>query len=411
MTTTKPGTAAAQLSELRRIRAEMREMAQEVADRNAPVPRRLVPVTGTTPAVDLSVGDLAVLDRKALGRRSLLRLADELALRGAAGLIVSRETIAPLPTELRGAIEERIPLLVVDSDWGRARSWLLETEPAASNMQPDAVLRAVLRGFGRSGPLPGRLDPSRPLRATVVVAQSDGPSRLTLPEVEEIAANEAHLADPRSYVIGVEGVVAILSNSYDKLSSDAESIGRAVLDRTTVTPSTTRMMIGVGRAYPGIDGIRRTYREAKWAATVGEMLWGANRVVSFRDLGIYGLLEPFVADPSTSDTQDVEKLLEYDARNQTALLPTVETYFDAGRSGEAAASLFVHRNTISYRLRVVRRVTGLDVVRDPEARLLLEVQIRLARLWGILPAAPAHRVTSRTRRTPPMAGAVETPQI
>src|SRR5204863_10043326 len=91
MTTTKPGTAAAQLSELRRIRAEMREMAQEVADRNAPVPRRLVPVTGTTPAVDLSVGGLAVLDRKALGRRSLLRLADELALRGAAGLIVSRE--------------------------------------------------------------------------------------------------------------------------------------------------------------------------------------------------------------------------------------------------------------------------------------------------------------------------------
>ncbi|HKN52070.1 MAG TPA: helix-turn-helix domain-containing protein, partial [Amycolatopsis sp.] len=87
-----------------------------------------------------------------------------------------------------------------------------------------------------------------------------------------------------------------------------------------------------------------------------------------------------------------------------------ETYFDAGRSGEAAASLFVHRNTIAYRLRVVRRVTGLDVVRDPEARLLLEVQIRLARLWGILPAAPAHRVTSRARRTPPMAGAVETPQ-
>jgi DNA-binding PucR family transcriptional regulator len=216
-------------------------------------------------------------------------------------------------------------------------------------------------------------------------------------KIEEIAAAEAQLADPRSYTLGVEGTVAVLQAQYGK-STDGDALGRAILHRSTSSMLASGVTIGIGRAYTGIPGMRRTYREAKWAATVGEMLWGGNRVVSFRDLGIYGLLEPFVTDPTSTDTQDVQKLIDYDRQNQTALLPTVEAYFDAGRSGDAAASLFVHRNTIAYRLRAVRRVTGLDIVNDPDARLLLEVQIRLARLWGILPAAPAHTAVQRSRR-------------
>jgi DNA-binding PucR family transcriptional regulator len=91
-----------------------------------------------------------------------------------------------------------------------------------------------------------------------------------------------------------------------------------------------------------------------------------------------------VGDPSTADTEDVEKLIDYDKQNQTALLPTLEAFFEAGASGDAAAMLFVHRNTVAYRLRAVKRITGLDV-READARLLLEIQLRLARIRGLLP--------------------------
>jgi len=360
--------------------------------------RRFVPVTGAGPTKDVGVGDIAVLDRNVVGRRSLVRLADELALRGAAGLVVSEETIAPLPADLRSAIRERIPLLVVGSEWDRAKSWLLDVEPAASRVDPEAVLRAILRGSAHGGPLPGDLDLTRPIHALVIVASPGGPTQqASLDKLEEISAAEAELADPRSFVLTLEGMVAVLSNPYGR-GQDGESIGRAILHRATSSLLAPGLTVGLGRPYTGTTGMRRTYREARWAASVGEMLWGGNRVVPFRDLGIYGLLEPFVTDPGSSDTQDVQKLIEYDRQNQTALLATVEAYFDAGRSGDAAASLFVHRNTIAYRLRAVRRVTGLDIVRDPDARLLLEVEIRLARLWGILPAAPAHMAVRRVRR-------------
>jgi hypothetical protein len=363
-----------------------------------PMARRVVPVTGRGPAREVSVGDLCVLDRPSLGRRRLLRLVSELALRGAAGLIISEEAVAPLPATLRSSIEERIPLLVVSSDWERARSWLLDSDPSAARMDADSVLRAVLRGASRGGPLPGQLDPSRPTQAVAIVAHPDGPASLSLGRIEEIAVEEAQFADPRAHVLCVEDLVTVLSAHYGR-GHDPKGIGRALHCRLTRALPGAHVTIGEGRPYPGIPGLRRTYREAKWAATAGEMLWGGGRVVSFRELGIYGLLEPFVSDPATTDTQDVEKLLDYDRRNQTALVPTIEAYFDGGRSGDVAASLFVHRNTIAYRLRAVRRVTGLDIVQDADARLLLEVQIRLARLWGILPAGSARRTGNGRRQS------------
>ena len=72
--------AAVKVGELRRIHQKVR--ADGGASGPGHMSRRLVPVTGTSPSSDVAVGDIAVLDRRVLGRRSLLRLADELALRG-----------------------------------------------------------------------------------------------------------------------------------------------------------------------------------------------------------------------------------------------------------------------------------------------------------------------------------------
>jgi len=63
-----------------------------------------------------------------------------------------------------------------------------------------------------------------------------------------------------------------------------------------------------------------------------------------------------------------------------ALLATVAAYLDHGRSVEAAARhLFVHHNTVRYRLRGAARLTGWDPS-DPREGFVLQVGILAGRL-------------------------------
>jgi DNA-binding PucR family transcriptional regulator len=61
-------------------------------------------------------------------------------------------------------------------------------------------------------------------------------------------------------------------------------------------------------------------------------------------------------------------------------LQTTSSYLGQGRSIEAAArALFVHPNTVRYRLRRVADVTGWDPV-DPREGFVLQVAIAAGRL-------------------------------
>jgi len=62
------------------------------------------------------------------------------------------------------------------------------------------------------------------------------------------------------------------------------------------------------------------------------------------------------------------------------LLTTVAAFLEHGRSIEAAARLlFVHPNTVRYRLRGVAKVTGWDPA-DPREGFVLQVAIAAGRL-------------------------------
>lgn len=350
----------------------------------------MIPLRGTTAPEDIAAGDLVVLERRTIGKKTLARLADDLASRGAAGLIIPEEVLEELPMEERQAIEDMIPLLSAESAESSGRLLDKTARPA----RPETIIRAALRGRPIGDTLP--LDTEAPIRALAILARADRRGHLSLAKLEEIISAEALLRDPRSQALTMDGMVVALTGEYE-YGDQPDGLAEALLHRARAGLLLGNVTVGVGRAYTGVEGLRRTFRESAWAARAAELLRMGTGVVSFRQLGIYGMLEPFVSDPSTADTEDVERLIEYDKQNHTALLPTLEAYFEAGASGDAAASLFVHRNTVSYRLRAVKRVTGLDV-RDPDARLLLEVQIRLARLRGLLPATSGRTGPRRSRR-------------
>lgn len=69
----------------------------------------------------------------------------------------------------------------------------------------------------------------------------------------------------------------------------------------------------------------------------------------------------------------------HDRERRGDLVRTLAAYLDSGGNvTEAADRLFLHRNSVPYRLGRVRALTGLDL-RDPRARLALQLGLLAAR--------------------------------
>ena len=69
----------------------------------------------------------------------------------------------------------------------------------------------------------------------------------------------------------------------------------------------------------------------------------------------------------------VRPLVEHDRARGSDLVKTLRTYFAAGANAtEAADRLYLHRNSMAYRLERIGRLTGLDL-RDHNVALALQL--------------------------------------
>ena len=86
------------------------------------------------------------------------------------------------------------------------------------------------------------------------------------------------------------------------------------------------------------------------------------------------LLEELAASPDLAPFGElVRPLVEHDRQRRSDLVRTLRVYFATGaNASEAADRLFLHRNSLLYRLERIQRLTGLDL-KDPGAGLALQL--------------------------------------
>lgn len=140
--------------------------------------------------------------------------------------------------------------------------------------------------------------------------------------------------------------------------------------------------IGLGSHHPGVLGLRTAYHEAVQAARIGREIFGPGQVTAFADLGVYRLLYAFRESTELSEfcRETLAPLTEYDAKNGTSLVETLETYFRCDASlGGAAEALYLHRNSLAYRLRRIAELTGLNLD-NLEDRFRLQLALKARRL-------------------------------
>jgi purine catabolism regulator len=116
--------------------------------------------------------------------------------------------------------------------------------------------------------------------------------------------------------------------------------------------------VGVSSGHVGADGIRIGYFEALDAVSAGPGIQRSAVV----DLGRLLTLTSTQVPVREIAQAMLEPLLSYDARHGSELVQTLRVYLASDRNvGSSAEQLFVHRNTLRYRLRQVEELLGPDI--------------------------------------------------
>ena len=190
----------------------------------------------------------------------------------------------------------------------------------------------------------------------------------------EVAVLKA--SDTKSLVLWADRTPAtdMPSPSWTNLNA-LKRAGAALLAHLQTDTSAT-LSIGIGRYHPGLQGLARSYQDARAALRLGRRFRGQNQVYCVDSLGVAA----FVGVPDERTKIELSTYLLSPLNNNPELLQTLSTFFDQNCCPSATASrLSVHRNTLSHRLDKITALTGLDPRQFDDA-----VQIRLALLLRTL---------------------------
>ena len=142
-----------------------------------------------------------------------------------------------------------------------------------------------------------------------------------------------------------------------------------------------RFRFCLGRWVGSRGDVPESYREARRAAEVAELCRMRDDVVAYGRLGTYLLLYRLAGSPEAEEftEETLRPLLSHDSRHYSpgALIETLKAYFECnGNVKETAERLFVHYNTVAYRLERIRGELGIPLD-DAETRLRLQLAIKL----------------------------------
>jgi carbohydrate diacid regulator len=146
------------------------------------------------------------------------------------------------------------------------------------------------------------------------------------------------------------------NESYDDLHKTA----RVILDMLN-TEAMTKVHVAFGTIVNEIKDVSRSYKEAKMALDVGKIFYSGRNVVAYSNLGIgrliYQLPMPlckmFIKEIFDGKSPD-----EFDEETLT----TINKFFENSLNvSETSRQLYIHRNTLVYRLDKLQKSTNLDL--------------------------------------------------
>lgn len=172
----------------------------------------------------------------------------------------------------------------------------------------------------------------------------------------------------RDFVTEVDEQSIVLIKDTRNMRSEEELAGLAsmIVDNMQ-TEAMVRVRVGYGNRVETLQDIAKSYQEAKMALEVGRIFYAEKETIAYRYLGMGRLIyqipmplcEMFIREVFGDEIPDV-------FGEETAT--TIQKFFENDLNiSETARQLYVHRNTLVYRLERLEKIIGLDIRKFDDA--------------------------------------------
>jgi carbohydrate diacid regulator len=156
------------------------------------------------------------------------------------------------------------------------------------------------------------------------------------------------------------------------------------LQETLMGETAHQMTIGIGRSRHTMDELRESYMEARRAIEVGRIFKAEESIYVYSRL----ILERFLMELPHDISAYYHSLL-FNRKNQRLfneeMLYTIDMFFKKDLNlSDTARQLYIHRNTLVYRLDKVQKQIGLDL-RSFEDAVTFKILMELKKVSGEKP--------------------------
>jgi carbohydrate diacid regulator len=145
-------------------------------------------------------------------------------------------------------------------------------------------------------------------------------------------------------------------DTYDSLEKTAQ----VIVDMLN-TEAMARVHVAYGTIINDIKEVSRSYKEAKMALDVGKIFYGDKNVMAYSNLGIGRLIYQL---PMPLCKMFIKEIFAEQTPNDfdEETLTTINKFFENNLNvSETSRQLYIHRNTLVYRLDKLQKSTGLDL--------------------------------------------------
>lgn len=166
----------------------------------------------------------------------------------------------------------------------------------------------------------------------------------------------------RDFITAVDenNIILVKELKEDDTYKEVKKTARIILDMLN-TEVMAQVRVAFGTIVNEIKDVSRSYKEAKMALDVGKIFYSDDNVIGYNSLGIGRLIYQL---PIPLCKMFIREIFEGRSPDEfdDETLSTINKFFENNLNvSETSRQLYIHRNTLVYRLDKLQKSTGLDL--------------------------------------------------